>query len=119
MAYLKNHQPLLEHFIPDKPAFPLCPLQTVCRNSSAHFMLFSLPGVPPFPSVRVHAKSLPVCLTLWNPMDHSLPGSSVHGILQNPGESSILQNPGVACRALFQGILPTQESNPSLSYLLY
>ena len=22
------------------------------------------------------------CLTLWNPMDHSLPGSSIHGLLQ-------------------------------------
>ena len=30
----------------------------------------------------VHAKSLPSCLTLCNPVDHSPPGSSVHGILQ-------------------------------------
>ena len=30
----------------------------------------------------VHAKSLQSCLTLCNPMDYSLPGSSVHGILQ-------------------------------------
>ena len=30
----------------------------------------------------VHAKSLRLCLTLCDPMDHSLPGSSVHGILQ-------------------------------------
>ena len=30
----------------------------------------------------VHAKSLQLCLTLCDPMDHSLPGSSVHGILQ-------------------------------------
>ena len=28
------------------------------------------------------AKSLQLCLTLCNPMDHGLPGSSVHGILQ-------------------------------------
>ena len=28
------------------------------------------------------AKSLQSCLTLCNPMDCSLPGSSVHGILQ-------------------------------------
>ena len=28
------------------------------------------------------AKSLQSCLTLCNAMDHSLPGSSVHGILQ-------------------------------------
>ena len=30
----------------------------------------------------VHAKSLQLCSTLWDPMDWSLPGSSVHGILQ-------------------------------------
>ena len=31
---------------------------------------------------RVHAKSLQPCLILCSPMDCSLPGSSVHGILQ-------------------------------------
>ena len=30
----------------------------------------------------MHAKLLQSCLTLCNPMDCSLPGSSVHGILQ-------------------------------------
>ena len=30
----------------------------------------------------VHAKSLQSCSTLWNPMDHSLPGCSVHGVPQ-------------------------------------
>ena len=30
----------------------------------------------------VHAKSLQSYLTLWDPMDCSLPGSSVHGVLQ-------------------------------------
>ena len=30
----------------------------------------------------MHAKSLQSCLTLCDPLDHSLPGSSVHGILQ-------------------------------------
>ena len=30
----------------------------------------------------VHAKSLQLCLTLCDPMNCSLPGSSVHGILQ-------------------------------------
>ena len=32
--------------------------------------------------VRVCAKLLQLCPTLCNPMDCSLPGSSVHGILQ-------------------------------------
>ena len=30
----------------------------------------------------VRAKSFQLCLTLWDPMDCSLPDSSVHGILQ-------------------------------------
>ena len=30
----------------------------------------------------VHVKSLQLCPTLWNPMEYSPPGSSVHGILQ-------------------------------------
>ena len=42
------------------------------------------------------------CLTLCDPMDCSLPGSSVHGILQNTGMGSL---------SLLQGIFPTQESN--------
>ena len=29
----------------------------------------------------VCAKSLQLCTTLYDPMDHSLPGPSVHGIL--------------------------------------
>ena len=32
--------------------------------------------------VCLHAKSLQLCLTLCDPMDHGQPGSSVHGILQ-------------------------------------
>ena len=32
--------------------------------------------------IYVHAKLLQLCLTLCDPMDCSLPGSSVHGILQ-------------------------------------
>ena len=35
-----------------------------------------------FLSHVLRAKSLQLCLTLFHPMDHSLPGSSVHGILQ-------------------------------------
>ena len=30
----------------------------------------------------MHVQSLQSCLTLWDPMDCSPPGSSVHGILQ-------------------------------------
>ena len=47
------------------------------------------------------------CPTLWDPMDCSLPGSSVHG--DSPGK-----NTGVGCHALLQGIFPTQGSNSGL-----
>ena len=47
------------------------------------------------------------CLTLCDPMDYSLPGSSVHG--DSPGK-----NTGVGYHALLQGIFLTQGSNPDL-----
>ena len=49
------------------------------------------------------------CLTLCNPMDCSLPGSSVHGDF--PGK-----NTGVGCLALLQGIFLTQRSDPGLPH---
>ena len=48
--------------------------------------------------------SVTQCLTLCDPMDYSLSGSSVHGIF--PG-----RNTRVGCHFLLQGILPTQRSN--------
>ena len=45
------------------------------------------------------------CPTLWDPMDCSLPGSSVHGIF--PGKST-----GVGCHSLLQRIFPTQGIKP-------
>ena len=48
-----------------------------------------------------------LCLTLCDPIDCSLPGLSVHG--DSPGK-----NTGVGCHAFFQGIFPTQGSNPDL-----
>ena len=53
----------------------------------------------------MHAKSLQLCLTLYDPMDCSLPGSSVCGDF--PGK-----NTGVGCQVLLQGIFPTQRLNP-------
>ena len=44
-----------------------------------------------------------------DPMDCSLPDSSVHG-------DSLGKNTGVACHALLQAIFPTQGSNPGLSH---
>ena len=44
------------------------------------------------------------CPTLWDPMEWSPPGSSVHG--DSPGKKT-----RVGCHALLQGIFPTQGSH--------
>ena len=49
------------------------------------------------------------CLTLCEPMDCSLPGSSVHG-------DSLGENTRVGCHALLQGIFPIQGLNPGLPH---
>ena len=55
-----------------------------CRPSARLEMRVRRPTPACGMQVRVcaRAKSLPLCLTLCDPMDCSLPGSSVHGILQ-------------------------------------
>ena len=60
----------------------------------------------------VGAKLLLLCLTLCDPMDCHLLGSSVHG--DSPGKST-----GVGCHALLQGIFLTQELNMCLLHLLH
>ena len=62
--------------------------------------------------MRVCVNSLQLCPTFCNPMDRSLPGSSVHGILQ-------ARIRGVSCHTLLQGIFPTQRSNLHLFCLLH
>ena len=62
-----------------------------------------------------YALAAQLCLTLCNPMDYSLPGSSVCGILQ----TRILEWVTIPFP---RGIFPTQGSNPSLlhySQILY
>ena len=49
------------------------------------------------------------CLTLCDPRDHRLPGSSVHG-------DSPHKNTGVGCRAFLQGFFTIQGSNPGLPH---
>ena len=51
-------------------------------------------------------------LTLCDPVDCSLPGSSVHG-------DSLGKNTGVGCHALLHGIFPTQGSNPGLPHCMW
>ena len=63
------------------------------------------------PADLTHMQSALLCLvtqscqTLFNPLDCSPPGSSVHG--DSPGK-----NTRVGCRALLRRIFPTQGSNP-------
>ena len=52
-----------------------------------------------------------LCLTLHDPMDCSLPSSSVHG--HSPGK-----NTGVGCHVLVQEIFPTQGLNPGLPHCM-
>ena len=58
----------------------------------------------------IHATSLQSCPTLCDPMDHSPPGTSVHGILQARILEEIL---------LLQGIFPTKGLNSHLLQLLH
>ena len=59
--------------------------------------------------ICVHAQS---CLTLCNPMDHSLPGSSFPWNFPD-------KNTAVGCHFLLQEILPTQRSNLHLLHFLH
>ena len=59
------------------------------------------------PILKVDVLVAHLCLTLCNSMDYSLPGSSVHGVLQ-------ARITGVGCHSLLQGIFPTQELTPGL-----
>ena len=76
-------------------------LQILCLLSVFFFLS---PFWLPCSSCCLAAQS---CPTLWDPMDCSLPGFSVHGILQ-------ARNTGVGCHFLLQGIFPTQGSDPLL-----
>ena len=69
-------------------------------------------GIEPMPLVSpalacMLPKSLQSCPTLYNPMDYSPPGYSVHG--DSPGK-----NIGMGCSVLLQWIFLTQGSNPCL-----
>ena len=66
-----------------------------------------------FPVLYLQAMCLvtQLCLTLWNPMECSPPGSFVHG--DSPGK-----NTGVGCHALLQGNLPHPGITPKSPSLL-
>ena len=62
-------------------------------------------------SVKVQVIVIQSSPTICDPMDYSLPGSSVHG--DSPGKNTVA---GAGCHALFQGIFPTQGLNLHLLY---
>ena len=75
-----------------------------------------LPSDPIIPPLRFYLRIFIIlyiwlviqsCPTLCDPMDYRLPGSLVHG--DSPGK-----NIEVSCHIFFQGIFPTQASNPGL-----
>ena len=85
-----------------KNSWKIC-LNDVFHLNSRHFS----PPILLQPMYCVLCLVTQLYLTLWDPVDHNPPGSSVHG--DPPGK-----NTGVGCHALLQGIFPTQESNQSL-----
>ena len=54
----------------------------VLTKSQAYWVVDACHFPPYRPSLTPCTKLLQSCLTLWEPMDHSSPGSLVHGILQ-------------------------------------
>ena len=72
-------------------------------------MLSTDPSIQPVVNIlisTVKVKVAQLSLTLSDPLDCSLSGSSVHRILHTR----------VGIRSLFQGIFPTQGSNPGLPH---
>ena len=67
------------------------------------------PKLPYVPYIPHCAKSLQLCLTLCDPMNCSLPDSSVHG-------DSSGKNTAVGCHTLLQGTCPTQGLNPGFPH---
>ena len=67
-----------------------------------------MPGSPSYDALKVKVLVVQSCLTFCDLMDYSLPGSSVHRILQ----ARILD-----CHFLLQGIFLTQGTNSCLCLL--
>ena len=79
------------------------------QNNEDSLLLFPCIYIPC--TVHVYAKLFQSCPTLWDPMDCSLPGSLVHGILQ----AKILEWVAIP----FSGMSLTQGSSLHLLGLLH
>ena len=86
-----------------KTLFPNNVALTGCKGCDVHITFVELSFNPLCACILSRFSHVP---TLCDPMNHSPPGSFVHG--DSPGK-----NPGVGCHALLQLIFVIQESNPS------
>ena len=91
-------------------SLPLPPLEEASKEAKSwtpnlsHVLIVGSQRRPPRGHVCLVTEP---CPTFCDPMDCSLPGSSVHG--DSPGK-----NTGLGCHVLLQRIFPTQGSNPGL-----
>ena len=107
------HRCLITPFSPISPSTCFSLLdQKIMTLQKAHEM-FNVDNLCVCVCVCVHEHvCVQSCLTLFNPMDCSRPGSSVHGKTY-PGK-----NTEAGCHFLLQGIFPAQEANlPLLCFL--
>ena len=68
-----SHASRVIPFLPLAVNWRICPPPPLSSVLASYFLLWSM---------CVYAQLFQSCPTLWDPMDHSPPGSSVHGILQ-------------------------------------
>ena len=80
---------------------PYGSIHVIANGNICFFLRLNIYSVV-YMCVYTHAQLLQSCPTLCNPMDYSLPSSSVHG-------DSSGKNTGVGCHFLFQG-----RRNPGL-----
>ena len=95
--FLLIYLPYVFHFLLSLCSYILSIFLLDCLSFNYQFIGFLLHSSP----LYLHAQSLRSCPALWDPMDCSPTGSSVHG--DSPGK-----NTEVGCHALLQGIFPTQ-----------
>ena len=100
---LKDYFYLRNYFIYFSMQSSLLLIKVLCECKNCEWII----------SMKVQVISIQSCPTIFDPMDYSLPGSSVHR--DSPGKNIVA---GVGCHALLQGIFPTQGLNLHLLCLL-
>ena len=80
LPYINMNQPqVFVYLLPLEPPTPLHPSR-LSQSTRLSFLRYTAPFHQL--DICVCAKSFQLCPTLRNPIDHSQPGSSVHGMLQ-------------------------------------